>query len=54
METKLLLRAMAWHRAKGELYSMLETFENVLPNFIALENLIASLVNDVENSDLHR
>jgi len=52
-ETQIrILRTMAWQRAKGELYSMLETFYNNVDQFEALKKEIAEFVNYVENNAL--
>ena len=58
-ETRIIenLRSMAWQRAKGELYSMLETYypdenQDEAKNFSVLEECIRDFVSSVEGNEL--
>ena len=44
------LRAMAWRRAKGELYAMLDTFW-VDDNFTKLSLLVDNFIEEVEDNE---
>ena len=51
-----VMRAMAWERAKGELFSMLWTYYENSPTdedwFAILDALITNFIEDVENQEL--
>lgn len=53
-ETKQLrtMRVMAWQRAKGELYSMLETFWSDAENYDALDAEVNRFIKNVEDQGL--
>ena len=48
--TKHMLRAMAWERAKGELRSMLVTYEGEKATFDAMDEALAEFVDTVEEN----
>jgi hypothetical protein len=47
---ELILRMMAWERAKGELRSMLVTYVNDMDNYKRLEIAIEGFIKDVEDN----
>lgn len=49
-----VMRAMAWQRAKGELWSMGETFMGEEEKFAAFEKVLNQFVNDVEGEELDK
>ena len=47
---KHMLRAMAWERAKGELRSMLATYENEQATFAAMDDALDEFIVMVEEN----
>jgi hypothetical protein len=50
---ELILRMMAWERAKGELRSMLQSYVNDMEKFRCLQKTIEEFIKDVEYNGKH-
>ena len=49
----MILRLMAWERAKGELKSMLQTYVNEREQYEGLRDTINAFIKDVEENGKH-
>lgn len=50
---EMILRLMAWERAKGELNSMLQTYVGEMEKFKYLEETISDFIKEVEGNGIH-